>query len=173
MEIFSLIVSQFPAYLYILRARHCVNFLKQNTYMPLARLSRLAGVHTFPIFYFLCLSHQLSKLYGISLWFLSYVNCFILLFFFFGGVFLVDLYLLFKPSSMFCLLGNISGLQLFSRLSRALEAQWRPVFLWAEFFQICVYCPLFSCNIIFLTHKRAEDTNLNEQANLQKVVSPS
>ena len=64
-------------------------------------------------------------------------------------------------------------LQLFSRLSRALEAQWRPVFLWAEFFQICVYCPLFSCNIIFLTHKRAEDTNLNEQANLQKVVSPS
>lgn len=109
MEIFSLIVSQFPAYLYILRARHCVNFLKQDTYMPLARLSRLAGVHTFPIFYFLCLSHQLSKLYGISLWFLSYVDCFIL-FYFFGGVFLVDLYLLFKPSSMFCLLGNISGL---------------------------------------------------------------
>ena len=170
MEIFPLIVSHFPAYLCILWARHCVNFLKQNTHMSLTRLSRLAGVHTFPILYFLYLSHQLSKLYEISLWFLNYVECF--LFFFWMDVPCRFLFALQTILSVLHRGKYLCTLQLFSRLYRAIEVQWRPVFLWGEFFQICVYCPAFSCNI-FLTHKRAKYTNLNEQANFQKVIRPS
>lgn len=170
MDFFHLIVSHFLASLYILwhfTVFFCVNFSEQNSYMSLARLSRLEEpIHS----HTLCFISQPPAIRDLT-------NS------------MRSLFSSFTFSVFLCVWGScrvLFALQTHSQCSASwdislhstalfqiLKGHWSPsVKAWCSsggnsFRPLCTVQHLVnghkSYNIIFLTHKGAEDTNLDEQ----------